>query len=56
MDRPKLDKEKAKIRLRFCQGWIEDIEELKEIGLIELIVTYVISEWIRDPSSCILSI
>ncbi|GKU10124.1 transposase [Fusarium langsethiae] len=30
MDRPKLDKEKARIRLHFCQGWIEDIKELKE--------------------------
>lgn len=31
MDRPKLDKEKARIRLHFCQGWIKDIEELKEV-------------------------
>lgn len=31
MERPKLDKEKARIRLNFCQAWIEDIEELKEV-------------------------
>ncbi|KFA81999.1 hypothetical protein S40288_11696 [Stachybotrys chartarum IBT 40288] len=30
LKRPKLTKESARIRLRFAQGWIKDIHELKE--------------------------
>ncbi|KEY72661.1 hypothetical protein S7711_11364 [Stachybotrys chartarum IBT 7711] len=31
LKRPKLIKESARIRLRFAQGWIEDVHELKEV-------------------------
>ncbi|KAH7237952.1 hypothetical protein B0J15DRAFT_598431 [Fusarium solani] len=31
MERPKLDKEKAKIRLRWASAWLPEVEELMEM-------------------------
>ena len=31
MDRPKLDKERAKARLQWCLAWLPDIEELLQV-------------------------
>lgn len=36
MDRPKLDKERAKVRLQWCRAWLPNIEELVQVRRIKV--------------------